>query len=546
MAPTPSPSTVLDQLATLLESLRGSWPGEGSAAAAPSPPKAEEAETMAQRARRKYDRTLRWVLGIFSAIGLLVFGSLPFTDLGDVDPTLLSISLGAVGLGLAIVIVATATGVELQDASLGELARTFEHRSTWRWWSYVLTPWRRPLVVANSELKAILENEDPAEAQAHLGPGARTVEDLIARLGEVERVAMQAYIGWDGNWIVDPGAATPVDGDGLLAAVGDSVAAKLARAELAHLELERLAKVRAALQEQLPAPPEPPATPEPPAPGLLAAIAATESSYAAVAAALPEPDYLDQAATSKALDELRDHYRAHRKLVLQESLVAQIRGKFRIALCWLLLGAVLTGAGGIGYAYTVANPTTDGSVDNPVTVTLDKDTDAFQEFTDAECWAGEPGGPVAPALLVRSTDTDGLQDGDFTFMPLSGTCAGKTFDVDEGDGTYAAWTAPEQETPDPPADAPPRTGWRVNVTILPGTPAYRSLRGCITRASDVRGVAGRLLGASDADDDQDGPFTVVLLAGRCAARTVFVRDADGKYRVLTRKDAPAQPATGVN
>lgn len=533
MPDTPSPQAGLDAITKALDLLKDAWPGAdadpAAAAAAPAKPKNEEAETGAARARRKYDKTLRWVLAVFSAVGLLVFGSVPFTDLDHVDPLLLLVSLGAVGLGLAVIILATATGLEMQDASLGELAQTFARRSEWRR-RYVLTPWRRPQVVANRDLKAIIESPDVAEAQAHLGPGVGTVGQLVQRIGEIERAAMTAYIGWDGDWLPRQDGQKAVDPTTLQTAVGGSVAAKLARANLAHQELERLTKALATLREQLP-------TEKDVAPDarLVQEIERLSALLVSAASAVPPLDYLTDAARSTALDELRDHYRAHRTMVLQESLVAQIRAKFRTALCWLLLGAVLTGGGGITYAYAVANPTTDGSIDNPVAVTLMKGEAAFTAYDEEKCWDGEAGAPIAPALLTRSSDADGRQDGDFTFLPLAGPCAGDTFEVEEGQGTYVAWSAPDGADEDPaeePGAKKPRIGARVNVTILPDTPAYVALGDCRTRPADVTGVTARLLGANDADDDQDGPFTVVLLAGQCAARTVFVREADGRYRVL--------------
>ena len=152
------------------------------AAKGAAPAKPEEAESAAKRARKKYDATLKWVLGIFSAIGILVFGSVPFADLSGVNGTWLLVGLSAAGVGLAIVILAATASLELQDASLGELEHSFAIAKKEKKRGKRRRPWPRSVRHANQELRKIVEGSGEDEAQAHLGPGIKSVENLILRL----------------------------------------------------------------------------------------------------------------------------------------------------------------------------------------------------------------------------------------------------------------------------------------------------------------------------------------------------------------------------
>ena len=564
-APT-TPAAMVEKIAGILQK----WPGADSE----SPKKDPEAEVppeahdMATRARKKYDGTLRWVLGAFSAIGMLIFGSLPFTELRNVEPVLVFAGLLSAAIGLAIIIWAAARGLELQDASLGELAYTFAFKTDRNGieWPWVRSPRRK----ANAQLKKILQGS--SESSAHLGPGVTSVEALIGRLGDVEAKAMEAYVKWDGkapskteqdpdlNELTDsvaaktalPAAAkTKQDPDlneltdsvaaktALPAAaktkqvpdlneLTDSVAAKTALAAAAKNELETAQTVLAELREQTPESDQDKSKHK-------NALQETEQRYLKVLELLPDPEYLKEAATSAAWDQIRDLYRAHRALVLDESLVAQMRGTFSVVLRWLFLGAALVAVGGITYAYAVANPTSEGSVKNPVNVTLNAESAALKEIVDDKCVSGAKTDTAATleALLVTSRDSDGLQDGPFSFTPLDGKCAGKTFAVEEGGGHYVG-IASSEATPSAGAGTTTEeaeVAWEpVTITVFPFTSAWEDLEECRGPDSQLSDTAALLSVSDDADAEQDGPFTARITEGPCAGYLVNVEEGRGRYQ----------------
>jgi hypothetical protein len=166
------------------------WPS----AEAPKPSEsAPEAADMAVRVRAKYDSMIRWVLGVFTAVGILIFGSVPFTDLkGIAWWPWASCGLALAGLGLGVVVWATTKGLEPQDASLGEIKDTFTALD-----ESEPRPWK-PLKRSNWRLKQILA-AIPNEASAHLGPGVTSVSGLIVRLGQLESQVFEAEVGWSGK-----------------------------------------------------------------------------------------------------------------------------------------------------------------------------------------------------------------------------------------------------------------------------------------------------------------------------------------------------------
>lgn len=520
----PSIKSKLDKIISLVR-----WPGaDASPAKAAKDPKDEvppEAGDMAERARRKYDGTLRWILGVFSTIGVLIFGSVPFVELRNVDPVPVYVGLLTAAVGLGVIIRATAKGLELQDASLGELAKSFETAPRKKvgqkhkfGWPLIPGPRRR----ANIRLKSIMQ--DSKEATAHLGPGIKSVEQLIIRLGQIESVSMNAYVDWDGGTTKEP-PARPDDVPKIVD-LADSVAAQTALADGVKKELETLAAALAELKKQIP-------EGKAPSDELAERISRAEKRYGETLAMLPNPSRLAKAATSNAWDELREFYNGHRKLVLQESLVAQIRGTFAVVLIWLMVGAALVAIGGLKYAYAVANPTSEGSTKNPVTVTLDTSSGAGKRFVDDACVddAKDAKDVAVEGLLVTSRDADGLQNGPFSFTPLDGKCAGKTFDVDEGEGRYVGVAAAEGSTTNSSESAKTdEAAWvPVLVTILPNSPAWTNLNDCRKSQEDLSDVGALMIESSDPDAQQDGPFSVRLSEGSCAGKSVKIAEGEGKY-----------------
>ena len=160
----------------------------------------------AAEARQSYQKTARWMLAAFATVGVLIFGSLPFAAMADVDLTWPR-SLWLIG-GLAVAVAGIVTAViavslvsEPEDVSLGELdndlrslQKTDEKGFLWINNKPVLkvnklaTLWN-PKLAARVALVKILHGED---SSAHLGPNLGTsdrpasVTDLIRKLGALE------------------------------------------------------------------------------------------------------------------------------------------------------------------------------------------------------------------------------------------------------------------------------------------------------------------------------------------------------------------------
>ncbi|MFI8327155.1 hypothetical protein [Streptomyces sp. NPDC085529] len=60
--------------------------------------------SQARQAKRSYLATSRWILAAFAVVGLVLFGSLPFSNIGKItgfDVWLMGIGLGRVAVGIA-------------------------------------------------------------------------------------------------------------------------------------------------------------------------------------------------------------------------------------------------------------------------------------------------------------------------------------------------------------------------------------------------------------------------------------------------------------
>lgn len=488
--------------------------GGASAKGTTEPPvPLKEAESMASRARKKYDSTLRWVLGVFSAVGLLIFGSVPFADLEDVEfwPWA-GTGLIVAGLGLVLVIMATIAGLELQDASLGELGRTLSLSGSDRpyWWF----PRRR----AAYDLSQILA----ADSSAHLGPGVDDVGSLIDRLGSLDRRWLQFQVGWDGS----PGG--PSDSDLL-----DSVSATSSITELARSELESTRKCLEELRKQWAGNVDAARRAD-----IAQAILKQERRARWLADLQPSRAQLRRMARSVALTATLTRYLEHRKLLLDESLVSQLRGTYRVVWRWLILGATLTLAGGLTYTYAIANPSDGEAPLARVLVSLTKDTPSWTAVE--ECRDGNDSSDVTAleGLLVSSDDADGLQDGPFSFVTTRSGCDGETVDVAEGDGSYERSPAVDgASTVTDGVETWPVQPLLVSAVLKRNTAAWLAARPCRAgvRRADLLNLRALLREADRTDERRNGPFTIETADPRCD-RTVTIKVANGQgsYRVIRR------------
>jgi hypothetical protein len=314
----------VDALRTFAQSVAGGAdkPADGGT----SVPGDSAAVVMARKARESYQKTARWMLGAFAAVGVLIFGSLPFADVADVELTWPDGLLLIGGLVLAVAGIVTAVMAvslvsEPEDASLGELdcdLRAVQRQKDGKFAFdeagkplfatdrlALLRRWWNPRLRAKVQLADILHG---TEADAHLGPNLGeqpTVTDLIRKLQELES------------------KHAPLS----------PAVAKLAVTVATH---EKRVADLTALLEKVP-------TDE------------ARTKYTEAAAALDEAR-LDHAAKLTRLAEIDDQlkmYHDHRSLVLAESGVMQLRGTFRLARRILAVAAVLTLVGGTAYALSL-------------------------------------------------------------------------------------------------------------------------------------------------------------------------------------------------
>lgn len=505
--------TASESLASAEESKDGSKVGGDT----PSLPEAADA---AARARKSYDGLIRWILGVFTAVGLLIFGSIPFSNLEDVplwDPFGAGQGLLLAGIGLIVVAWAATTGLEMQDASLGELKRTLgepppeketaeaqtdpkaQERPWWyRFWLSIF-----PRKRAAQDLRATLYGE---EKEAHLGPDITSVGALIKRIGDLEKAVKADETGETQETVVV-----------------SSVALK-ARGEQARAELEVTEKALTELRKQLEN------TSDNEREVILQTISGQQERYRNLLKLLPEDVVERSGETARCLRE-REIYLWHRSLLLDESAVSQLRGTFHVVRRWLALGAILTLLGGLMYGFALANPNNKG-VDSHVLVTVSEKAEAWKTLERCRTGDGEITG--LSALLLSSKDSDGLQNGPFTIVTIEPSpCAGTKADIGEGEGTYQlAPTATVSSSKTDAGKANTEVSL-VEVTIKANSPAWRDAAGCRPANSpdDVRGLIALLRDASDNDALNDGPFTIETADTRCPGLALSIGDGDGSYKL---------------
>jgi hypothetical protein len=164
----------------------------------------------AQAAVERLRKTSHWILGAFVAVGVLVFGSLPFTDVSGVGAHrgLIFFGLLLAGVGISAAIWAVSRVDEPEDASLGELhadlsglpADILQKKDDW--WR---NPAKRALYKLGSELAGVegLNQIGPMHPEVAAGDAAPDrISALIksigksqdARYGQAEEVALRLLV----------------------------------------------------------------------------------------------------------------------------------------------------------------------------------------------------------------------------------------------------------------------------------------------------------------------------------------------------------------
>ncbi|GAB1515856.1 hypothetical protein [Actinophytocola sp. KF-1] len=338
--------SAISKLTDAVEALRGfvtkaAGADEKEEAARSAVPENSAAAQMARNARQSYQKTARWMLAAFAAVGVLIFGSLPFAAIADVElrwPSALWLVGGLVlaVAGIVSAVVAVSMVSEPEDASLGELdcdlraiQKTDEKGFVFVKGKPVITvsklrAWWNPRLACRIELANILHGP---ESSAHLGPNLASderqasVTSLIRRLGDLES---------------EHAKLAPV-----VANLSVSVASYEKRIEdLTTL----LTELRARRAED---------------PSVDTEIGTTSAMYTAAATKL-DSERAALTTKQKELAEVDDQlklYQDHRMLVLAESGVMQLRGRFRLARRIMAIAAVLTLFGGTGYALALPGAT---------------------------------------------------------------------------------------------------------------------------------------------------------------------------------------------
>lgn len=184
----PALSEAAQAAADVLTKVAAAIPGEDGGKE-PESPITNEALEQLRWARKKYDSVVRWILGCFAAIGLIIFGSLPFVELTNVSSLLVLLGLGAAALGLGVIVWAASRAFEPENASLGELDELLQRVDSWKKkkpnhpWRERWRPHWRPRWKTACELHEIIN----LEPQTHIGPGMDSVRDLIVEIGDVEQ-----------------------------------------------------------------------------------------------------------------------------------------------------------------------------------------------------------------------------------------------------------------------------------------------------------------------------------------------------------------------
>lgn len=517
---TTSLADAMKKFSEALKALTDAWPGEKEDEATETPPPTDQAATTLAWARKKYDSLVRWVLACFSAIGLLIFGSVPFVDLTAVDMRWVILGLVLAGLGLGVVVWATTRALEPEDASLGEIKQTLTSTVTG---SARRQRWRRTFYPPHKQAERLAQVLSGDEA-AHFGPGisggdpVANTSRLLDEIAAAETALLALETGWrlapnppdlagtsaneveaklkaalrtviaalapdhgadaERIWRLSDGPSRTTAIKGLTgrertAAVGawhatvvafvtslfapDPAELKAADASLKKA-IEHLGEAKDALSAGgTPAPDD---------------VTKAAEALEAATAAFEEGSLPARAAVRRVTDQraILNNRLMHRDLLIAESGVSQLRGTFRLVRRWLFVGAVLTVTGGMIYAWAVANPAPSG-LGMPITITMPDSAKTAEEL--AYCGSKAGWASTFAGTLVSVNDA-GDPDGGFTAFAASGPCAGKIITVPKGEKlTSFIFGKPPAAVSTTPADpAPPSPQAQVLVTIEPEAEAW--------------------------------------------------------------------------
>lgn len=373
---------IADAIDTLKSALGTSSPAGGGGGSEPPSVDPPEVDTglspNAAAAVERYRQTIRWMLGAFGAVALVVFGSVPFTDLGNATSDQrfwIIVGLAAVAVGVSFAIYAVSMVAEPEDSSLGELDQTnqrlagmSEGRRKFRCSGFF------PRNQARERMRSLLRDEQgdfgPPWAPPPTPAPERTAADLIDDIFSAQKaryVKAQECAERRVEFRRAQQAAT--EARATTTARWNRYAAAAAIKVPTGTGTEAAAAVPedpAAQQAE----PNPPAGPPPfvwafargVAAGIGAQLGSAETLWTQYTDALgveeSAVETLAGAAGAQAaadadlagIDARLKVHLEHRGMVIDESLVMQIRGSFRSARRLLVIGAMLTAAGATAYA----------------------------------------------------------------------------------------------------------------------------------------------------------------------------------------------------
>ncbi|OZF42246.1 hypothetical protein CH293_26290 [Rhodococcus sp. 14-2470-1b] len=253
----------------------------------------------------------------------------------------------------------------------------------------------------------------------------KTVGGLIRVIGTLETELMRCEIGDAGLGIVDRAETDPPVTAAELVKDQSKVFRDSAEAYIRERNEQLIAEVKAISDVRS-------ATPALPG-DVLGALNTQMEKRAALLVpddALALADGGEAAGRRAALSFALDRYLDHRALVLQESAVAQLRGNFRRSRTLLVVGALITTAGGVLYAGSLTQAA--GAADAPATgtsypvvqLTVPRGTDSWDKLGDCRFLETTP---LESVSAFELSDTKFVLDGP--------GCAGEAVELKVGEFT---------------------------------------------------------------------------------------------------------------